>query len=126
METPLDRIAANIAHHAGVICDYQAQSQQTIGIGLFPANTPEGINRARQDLLQASAELQQICSEPGEYLEQTQIYVSPEIPSCVFFFLSFLFLWVCPRDWYVPFRASTSGFRLYNGWSTSTSYNTFH
>jgi hypothetical protein len=89
METPLDRIASNVAHHAGVICNYQAQSQQKIGIGLFPANTPESINRARQGLLQASAELQQICSEPGEYLEQTQIYVSHEIPSCVFSFFLF-------------------------------------
>lgn len=48
---------------------------------LLPPDAPEKILDARRKLLETSHEIQLLCSEPSDYLEQQEVYVS-RLPHC--------------------------------------------
>ncbi|TVY65610.1 O-methyltransferase aurJ, partial [Lachnellula suecica] len=67
MEASLEELAARITASAKVI---SSSSSNSVGSDQPPTAVPESVQRARQDLLYASREIQQLVSDPSEYLEQ--------------------------------------------------------
>ena len=81
-ETPLDVLAARLTSSAKIVDTFCSRSyphptDNGMSPGrVLPVDAPESVRRARQTLLEASQEIQQLVSEPSEYLEQHQVHVS--------------------------------------------------
>lgn len=71
--TPLESITESIVNNTKVIREYQS-STSSGDTQLVLRDAPQKVQHARQLLLQASIQLQQLCTEPSEFLEQTQIH----------------------------------------------------
>lgn len=74
INTDLESITARIVENTKVIREYQSKDSSG-NIQLLPRDAPQEAQHARQLLLQASIQLQQLCTEPSEFLEQAQIHV---------------------------------------------------
>lgn len=74
INTDLESITARIVENTKVIREYQSKDSSG-NIQLLPRDAPQEAQHSRQLLLQASIQLQQLCTEPSEFLEQAQIHV---------------------------------------------------
>lgn len=72
--TTLESITASIVNNVKVIREYQSKDSLE-NTQLLPPDAPHEAQHARQLLLQASIQLQQLCTEPSDLLEQAQIHV---------------------------------------------------
>ena len=74
INTDLESIAASIVENSKAIGEYRSKDSSG-NIQLLPRDAPQEAEHARQLLLQASIQLQQLCTEPSEFLDQAQIHV---------------------------------------------------
>lgn len=81
--TTLIKLAGSEAHR---IRDYQQEIVTTKGspanefATLLPKNAPSSIRNAQRALLQCAIRLEQLCTDPTEYLERQAIHVSSICP----------------------------------------------
>ncbi|KAI7972817.1 hypothetical protein EIK77_003963 [Talaromyces pinophilus] len=73
INTDLESIAASIVENTKAIGEYRLKDSSG-NIQLLPRDAPQEAQHARQLLLQASIQLQQLCTEPSEFLDQAQIH----------------------------------------------------
>ena len=88
----LEKLAAQISDCAKAINTFCAESKHpnftseyshsasNSKAKLLPIDAPENILDARRKLLEAAHEIQLLCSEPSDYLEQQEVHVSRPRP----------------------------------------------
>ncbi|TVY18014.1 O-methyltransferase aurJ [Lachnellula arida] len=79
METCLEELVARITAKAKLISSSPLESNDSHPVNEYfikpSLSAPEPVEQARQDIIYAALEIQQLLSEPSEYLEQHQINV---------------------------------------------------
>lgn len=103
MADSLEQLVARVNTNANIVASFLPSSGVHNSVENAASEPPESVRQARQDLLLASREIQQLVLEPSEYLEQHQ--VNYQQLSCLQWLLHFDILSKIPLNEAVPFTS---------------------